>query len=133
MTGSARLRSIPRRLIARRPARTVAILTLSLALAGCASIVRGHAEIGPTAGDTMELGTIEPSSAGRTVHVEVDVTAGAVRLELVGPDATVWTATGSPDTPIRGDVPMPANAGPWQVQLTALEPPGIADYRIDTR
>jgi hypothetical protein len=115
-------------------ARTVAILAVSLALAGCATNVRGHAEIGPAAGDTMELGAIEPSSADRTVHVEVDVTAGAVRLELVGPDSTVaWSATGSPGTRIRGDVPMPASAGPWQVRLTALEPPGIADYRIDTR
>jgi len=57
-----------------------------------------------------------------------------VRLEDSRPhSAVVWTATGSSSSPVRDDLPMPANAGPWRATLVSLESPVAADDRIDFR
>lgn len=111
----------------------VAALTAATALAACTGEVRGHAEIG-TRGDTMDLGAIESGVTDRTLRVDAEAIGGTVRLELVGPDAVVtWTSTATPESPINEDVRLPANAGPWQVRLTALEASSIVDYRVRVR
>jgi hypothetical protein len=125
---SSSSRSAPPRLAATAIAVLVALL-----FGGCGGGIRGHAEIGGV-GQTMEIGTIAAASSEQTLHVELDVLDGAVRVAVIRADANVvWEAIGTPSSPVRADVDLTAGAGPWRATLTAIEAPGVADYRIETR
>jgi hypothetical protein len=102
----------------------------ALAIVGCGGPIQGHAEIGQV-DQTLTLGTIAIARADRSLRIELDLTRGSARIDVVPADgAVLWTATSDPSAATRAVVVLPAGDGPWRVTLRALEAPAVADYRL---